>query len=44
VVLDPFKGSGTTLLVARLHKRQAWDLELSEEYCLASAAALFLTN
>ncbi len=37
IVLDPFVGSGTTMLVARKHGRRAIGIDLSEEY-LAIAA------
>ncbi len=37
LVLDPFVGSGTTMLVARKHGRRAIGIDLSEEY-LAIAA------
>ncbi|MCU0485458.1 MAG: site-specific DNA-methyltransferase [Anaerolineales bacterium] len=33
VVLDPFAGSGTTCIAARLHRRHYVGLEISPEYC-----------
>jgi hypothetical protein len=39
-VLDPFAGSGTTLLVARNHGRHSVGIELNADYCQIAADRL----
>ena len=39
-VLDPFAGSGTTMLVARNHGRHSIGIELSEDYLKIAAKRL----
>lgn len=42
VVLDPFTGSGTTLLVALRHGRRAIGLELNPKYVEMASRRIFL--
>lgn len=40
IVLDPFNGSGTSVLFARSHGRRSIGIDLSEEYCADLARSL----
>ncbi len=40
LILDPFAGSGTTLLAAREHGRESIGIEINHEYCAAARRKL----
>ena len=44
VILDPFAGSGTTLLVAERLKRKSIGIEILSEYCKITGERLELRN
>ncbi len=44
VVVDPFLGSGTTILACDMHKRIGYGMEISPEYVAVSLERLFRAN
>jgi site-specific DNA-methyltransferase (adenine-specific) len=44
IVLDPFNGSGTTCVAAKLLKRHYVGFDISEEYCTLAEKRIVLTN
>ena len=44
VVLDPFNGSGTTCVAAKMHGRRYLGVDLSEDYCAIAEERLGQTQ
>jgi site-specific DNA-methyltransferase (adenine-specific) len=44
LVLDPFLGSGTTVVTAKKLERRYWGIEVEEDYCLFAARRLELAE